>query len=203
MGVLLALRRLGDPEVARFLDDPDPRLVLEAARAINDVPITAAHARAGRAPVSSNMPAAAVAAGPQRQLPAGRGRARRRAGRGRRAVGLAGAGAGMALELLASGPSRRAATRSWGSGGRFPPGPPSRPPTRSRPKLAALLASAPGRVRTAAVHAPRPCESRRPAHRSRPWPPTASRLIGPEPRRSRPSIELDDPAPGRRRPARR
>ena len=42
MGVLLALRRLGDPEIARFLNDPDPRLVLEAARAINDVPIAAA-----------------------------------------------------------------------------------------------------------------------------------------------------------------
>lgn len=39
MGVLLALRRLGSSEVARFLDDPEPRLVLEAARAIYDVPI--------------------------------------------------------------------------------------------------------------------------------------------------------------------
>jgi quinoprotein glucose dehydrogenase len=42
LGVLLALRRLGSTEVARFLDDPDPRLVLEAARAINDVPIEGA-----------------------------------------------------------------------------------------------------------------------------------------------------------------
>jgi len=41
-GVLLALRRLESPEVARFLNDADPRLVLEAARAINDVPINAA-----------------------------------------------------------------------------------------------------------------------------------------------------------------
>jgi quinoprotein glucose dehydrogenase len=40
MAVLLALRRLGSPEVARFLNDADPKLVLEAARAINDVPIT-------------------------------------------------------------------------------------------------------------------------------------------------------------------
>ncbi|HKX61806.1 MAG TPA: PQQ-dependent sugar dehydrogenase, partial [Verrucomicrobiae bacterium] len=39
MGVLLTLRRLESPEVARFLRDPDPQLVLEAARAINDVPI--------------------------------------------------------------------------------------------------------------------------------------------------------------------
>jgi quinoprotein glucose dehydrogenase len=42
LAVLLAWRRLERPEVARFLNDADPRLVLEAARAINDVPITAA-----------------------------------------------------------------------------------------------------------------------------------------------------------------
>jgi quinoprotein glucose dehydrogenase len=39
---LLALRRLGRPEVARFLVDGDQDLVLEAARAIYDVPIAAA-----------------------------------------------------------------------------------------------------------------------------------------------------------------
>ncbi|MHB1556456.1 MAG: PVC-type heme-binding CxxCH protein [Isosphaeraceae bacterium] len=42
MGVLLALRRLASPEVARFLGDPEPRLVLEAARAIYDVSISPA-----------------------------------------------------------------------------------------------------------------------------------------------------------------
>lgn len=42
LGVLLALRRLQDPEVARFLNDADPFLVAEAARAINDAPIPAA-----------------------------------------------------------------------------------------------------------------------------------------------------------------
>jgi quinoprotein glucose dehydrogenase len=39
MGVLLALRRLRSPETTRFLTDPEPRLVDEAARAIHDVPI--------------------------------------------------------------------------------------------------------------------------------------------------------------------
>jgi quinoprotein glucose dehydrogenase len=39
LAALLAWRRLEKPEVARFLNDADPRLVLEAARAINDVPI--------------------------------------------------------------------------------------------------------------------------------------------------------------------
>ena len=42
MGVLLALRRIGSQRVADFLNDPDPRLVVEAARAIHDVPIAAA-----------------------------------------------------------------------------------------------------------------------------------------------------------------
>jgi quinoprotein glucose dehydrogenase len=42
LAALLAMRRLGRPEVAGFLHDPDPQLVLEAARAINDLPITAA-----------------------------------------------------------------------------------------------------------------------------------------------------------------
>ncbi|HXE52843.1 MAG TPA: HEAT repeat domain-containing protein, partial [Tepidisphaeraceae bacterium] len=37
---LLAMRRLQRPEIAMFLHDPDQQLVLEAARAINDLPIT-------------------------------------------------------------------------------------------------------------------------------------------------------------------
>lgn len=39
---LLAMRRLAMPEVALFLNDADPKIVLEAARAIYDVPIPAA-----------------------------------------------------------------------------------------------------------------------------------------------------------------
>src|SRR5262249_49120826 len=52
MGVLLALRRLEGPEIARFLDDPEPRLVVEAARAIYDVPIASALPRLARQAVS-------------------------------------------------------------------------------------------------------------------------------------------------------
>ena len=44
MGGVLAARRWQAPEVARYLDDADPRIVLEAARAINDVPIDSAMA---------------------------------------------------------------------------------------------------------------------------------------------------------------
>ncbi len=39
MGVCLALRRLQRPEVAQFLNDADPQIALEAARAIYDAPI--------------------------------------------------------------------------------------------------------------------------------------------------------------------
>lgn len=39
MGVLLAMRRLKMPAVAMFLHDSDPLIALEAARAINDLPI--------------------------------------------------------------------------------------------------------------------------------------------------------------------
>jgi quinoprotein glucose dehydrogenase len=42
LGVLLVLRRRADPAIARFLLDGDPRLVLEAARAIHDLPIPGA-----------------------------------------------------------------------------------------------------------------------------------------------------------------
>lgn len=39
MGALLVMRRAASARVARFLHDSDPRLVAEAARAINDTPI--------------------------------------------------------------------------------------------------------------------------------------------------------------------
>jgi quinoprotein glucose dehydrogenase len=42
MASLLAMRRLQRPEIAMFLHDTDPRIVLEAARAINDEPINGA-----------------------------------------------------------------------------------------------------------------------------------------------------------------
>jgi quinoprotein glucose dehydrogenase len=43
MAALLAMRRLGRAEIAQFLRDKDPLLVIEAARAINDEGLTAAY----------------------------------------------------------------------------------------------------------------------------------------------------------------
>ncbi len=42
LGVLLALRRLGSEQIAEFLNDADPALVVEAARAIHDEPLAGA-----------------------------------------------------------------------------------------------------------------------------------------------------------------
>lgn len=45
MAALLTARRRADPRVAQFLDDAELRIVTEAARAINDLPIDAATAK--------------------------------------------------------------------------------------------------------------------------------------------------------------
>lgn len=69
LGACLALRRLMHPEIAEFLNDPDPRIVLEAARAIADLPIEPAlsqlAAKVGQASsLSSIVPTPALAVGP-------------------------------------------------------------------------------------------------------------------------------------------
>ncbi|RUL89760.1 PVC-type heme-binding CxxCH protein [Tautonia sociabilis] len=56
LATLLVYRRQQDPELARFLDDPEPRIVLEAARAINDAPIEGALAKLAALEVSAEMP---------------------------------------------------------------------------------------------------------------------------------------------------
>ena len=53
---LVCMQRLLRPEIAQFLRDPDPRLVLEAARAINDAGIEPAYpALAALLPVATNV----------------------------------------------------------------------------------------------------------------------------------------------------
>jgi quinoprotein glucose dehydrogenase len=55
-GALLAMRRLGNPAVADFVSDPEPRVVLEAARAINDEPIAAAMPRLALLGITAKAP---------------------------------------------------------------------------------------------------------------------------------------------------
>lgn len=56
LATLLVYRKQQNPEIARFLTDPEPRLVLEAARAINDAPIEGATARLAALEVNAEMP---------------------------------------------------------------------------------------------------------------------------------------------------
>jgi quinoprotein glucose dehydrogenase len=59
LGVLLALRRLERAEISRFLNDSDPLVVIEAARAIHDLPIVAALPQL--AAMIESIPASALA----------------------------------------------------------------------------------------------------------------------------------------------
>ncbi len=56
MTALLALRRLQAPSVSAFLEDTDPQIVLEAARAISDVPILDATRRLSTLPLTADSP---------------------------------------------------------------------------------------------------------------------------------------------------
>ncbi len=56
-GLLLALRERRSPEVARFLSDKNPQLVLEAARAIHDTPIPAAYPQLAELSRQPGLPA--------------------------------------------------------------------------------------------------------------------------------------------------
>jgi quinoprotein glucose dehydrogenase len=60
LALLLALRRQGSPEAARFLTDADPLLCLEAARAIHDRPIAEALPALASRPVSKETAPAII-----------------------------------------------------------------------------------------------------------------------------------------------
>ena len=54
LGTVVALRRLGDPRLARFLSDEDEGVVLEAARAIYDAPLESALPQLARLAVTTD-----------------------------------------------------------------------------------------------------------------------------------------------------
>jgi quinoprotein glucose dehydrogenase len=153
MGVLLAMRRLGDPEIARFLRDADPRVVLEAARAINDVPIDGAMPALADVPMAKDAPPPML----RRVL-----NAHLRRGGAEDAVAMAEAAGRadlpaplrvQALEMLghwASPAGRDAVVGLWRPIAPRPVGPAAE---ALRPRFAAIVAGAPETVRTAAVQA--------------------------------------------------
>ena len=70
MAILLAMRRREDPEIAHFLSDADPLIVVEAARAIHDVPIPDALPSLAKLAVAPSVPVPLCAADSRCQLSA-------------------------------------------------------------------------------------------------------------------------------------
>jgi quinoprotein glucose dehydrogenase len=152
-GVLLTLRRLEDPAVAEYLNDAEPRLVLEAARAINDVPIAAAMPRLAALEPTATTP-----------LPLLRrvANANFRIGGAENARALAEIAArgdlpeairARAIEMLGEWPKPSGRDKVMGLWRPLAPRPASLAVEALRPKLKSLLASAPGALRQAAIHA--------------------------------------------------
>jgi quinoprotein glucose dehydrogenase len=140
MGVLLVLRRLKSQTIARFLLDDDPSLVLEAARAIHDVPIEGALESLAMARVGAEQLAAGERALVRRVLNANYrlGRSETLASYAERAD-LSVEARVEALDMLAhwSAPSARdRVTNEW-----RPFGPRKPESIRGLPALAARLAS--------------------------------------------------------------
>ena len=151
MGTLLAMRRLEDPAIAGFLRDPDPRVVLEAARAIHDVPIPAALPSLAGVRLTSSTTLAQV----RRTL-----NANFRLGGAEHAAVLAESAARsdlpvaarvLALEMLATWKKPSGRDKVMGLWRPIPPRPSEPGADALRSKLAALLVSTPEAVRTAAI----------------------------------------------------
>ena len=151
MGVLLAMRRRLDRAIAGFLSDPEPRIVLEAARAINDVPITAAFSSlaAVRLDATAGLPLA------RRVL-----NANFRIGQEEHATRLAelaarsdlpGGARTLALEMLAEWGKPSGRDKVMGLWRPIAPRPAQLAADALSPRLATLLRSTPAAVRTAAV----------------------------------------------------
>jgi quinoprotein glucose dehydrogenase len=153
MAILLAMRRREGPEIAHFLSDVDPLIVLEAARAIHDVPIAAA------LPALANLAVEASAPMPlaRRVLDANF-----RLGQPENAAVLAEEAAGpglpeaarvLAIDMLANWANPSGRDRVMGLWRPIPPRSPKVGIDALRPRLAAILESAPANVQTAAAGA--------------------------------------------------
>jgi quinoprotein glucose dehydrogenase len=172
MGVLLAMRRLGRAEIARFLNDPQMPLVIEAARAINDARIEAARPALAAmlnkpfpatAPATSPATTTAAAAAPKTWpepvvLRALNSNFRLGAAENAQAVARFAARADVsdemrieALAMLKEWDKPRGIDRVVGVWWPVPPRDPSIAIDAARPVLGGILTSAPDGVRLAAI----------------------------------------------------
>jgi quinoprotein glucose dehydrogenase len=152
MGVLLALRRQESPKVARFLKDADPRLVLEAARAINDLTIDSAMSALAELPISATTPLPLARRILAANLRVGTATGAERVASTAAEVEIAPEMRVLALEMLgdwAAPSGRDAVTGLW-----RPIASRSADPaiTALRPRLAAVLGATSESVRTTAAH---------------------------------------------------
>ncbi|MGO9920581.1 MAG: PVC-type heme-binding CxxCH protein [Isosphaeraceae bacterium] len=153
MGVLLTLRRSADPETAGFLDDPDPRVVLEAARAINDVPIAAALPRLAALAVAANMPLPLVRRVLNANFRLGGVENATRLAEVAGRLDLPESTRAMALVLLAQWAEPQGRDPVMGLWRPLSPRPPQPAADALLPKLALILSAAPRRARTEAAKA--------------------------------------------------
>jgi quinoprotein glucose dehydrogenase len=153
LAALLVYRRRQDPEVARFLEDPEPRLVLEAARAINDEAIDGATAKLAALDVDPGMPSPLLRRVLNANLRVGGPEAARAVARIASDEGMPEAIRAEALTLLADWPEPGGRDRVVGLWRPIPPRPADSAVEALRPIVASLLSGAPEQVRLAAARA--------------------------------------------------
>ncbi|QDV38155.1 PVC-type heme-binding CxxCH protein [Tautonia plasticadhaerens] len=153
LATLLAYRRNKDPEVARFLDDPEPRLVLEAARAINDAEIGGATAKLATLDVAAGMPAPLIRRVLNANLRVGGPEAAGAVARVAAAEGMPEEIRAEALAILADWAEPSGRDRIVGLWRPVPSRPADAAAEALRPVVADLLSEAPDRVRLAAARA--------------------------------------------------
>ncbi len=153
MAILLAMRRREDPEIAHFLSDADPLIVLEAARAIHDVPIPDALPSLAKLAVAPSVPVPLA----RRILDANY-----RLGQANNAAVLANVAAEpglpeaarvLAIDMLAKWGTPSGRDRVMGLWRPVAARSPALGVDALRPQLAAILQSAPANVQTAAAAA--------------------------------------------------
>ena len=153
MSVLLALRRHQDPAIAVFLNDPEPRLVLEAARAINDVPIEAAMPALASLPITASSPLPLLRRVANAAFRQGRGQDARLLAETAGRADLPEAIRLLAITMLGQWERPSGRDKVMGLWRPIPPRPAGPAAEGLRPRIETLLASGPEAVRQEAIRA--------------------------------------------------